>query len=299
MKYPYIGRSKSNILYLVLSSHEAIVMDSPVDMKVVVGEYYDIIYTLDIEDVTRSFLAGTCVRILSPKHSKAIQQLAFNVGYCWADGSKISRHTDSKFLFFHDTDTYRGIRISQVNTLDKPEISIPVLDRESESSPCIEIMGNFFKGTDEELENVSAFEYLKDKTVEILSPEHGEYVQHYAFKAGYRWSYGQNIVRYNADYLHFHKNGIIILGNGFNKREVVINMPTDESSPIDFSWSSDDASKWIMPFVGEPETRKELLCEKLYNDLRDATDDECVDDSIIRRYVEKLIRKGWTNEIKW
>lgn len=55
----------------------------------------------------------------------------------------------------------------------------------------------------------TTFEYLKECSVEIKTPEHGEFVQKLAFNAGYKWNAGETSVISGlvGKYINFKNRG--------------------------------------------------------------------------------------------
>lgn len=52
-------------------------------------------------------------------------------------------------------------------------------------------------------------EYLENKCVKIESPEHSEFVQKLAFKAGYSWNFGKGVSLTDKEYLFFKGSQIL------------------------------------------------------------------------------------------
>jgi len=89
-------------------------------------------------------------------------------------------------------------------------------------------------------------EYLENKCVKILSPEHSEFVQKLAFKAGYSWNAGKNVALTDKEYLFFSGTQITWFWNNENStEEIQLPMP-----PKDNLQEEDNVEKW-KPVIGE------------------------------------------------
>lgn len=89
-------------------------------------------------------------------------------------------------------------------------------------------------------------EYLENKCVKILSPEHSEFVQKLAFKAGYSWNAGKNVSLTDKEYLFFSGTRITWFWNNENNtEEIQLPMP-----PKDNLQEDEVVDKW-QPVIGE------------------------------------------------
>ena len=78
---------------------------------------------------------------------------------------------------------------------------------------------------EEDFTNITK-EYLENKCVKIESPEHSEFVQKLAFKAGYSWYGGNTNLQYtDKEYLHFWKEGDICYEDSTHKMWELTQLP--------------------------------------------------------------------------
>ena len=108
-------------------------------------------------------------------------------------------------------------------------------------------------------------EYLKNKCVKILSPEHSEFVQKLAFKAGYSWNAGKNVALTSKKYLFFGVSKITCdNSNLFCIEEIIIPLP-----PKDNLQEEENFEEW-KPVIGEkslaPFENKEVVVTVAYLD---------------------------------
>jgi len=80
-------------------------------------------------------------------------------------------------------------------------------------------------------------EYLENKCVKIESPEHSEFVQKLAFKAGYSWNAGKNVAFTDKEYLFFSGTQITWFWNNENStEEIQLPMPPKEGLAKKFDY---------------------------------------------------------------
>ena len=89
--------------------------------------------------------------------------------------------------------------------------------------------------------------YLKNKRVKIESPEHSEFVQKLAFRAGYSWGFGGQVVTLtDRPFLIFNDDGYIRHSSKSNKKAIQLPMPPEE-----LSTSEDVVEENWQPVIGE------------------------------------------------
>ena len=82
-------------------------------------------------------------------------------------------------------------------------------------------------------------EYLENKCVKIESPEHSEFVQKLAFKAGYSWNAGKNVAFTDKEYLFFSGTRITWFWNNENSTEEIqlpMSPEASEENPETKEW---------------------------------------------------------------
>lgn len=124
MKYPAIYKTDCDELYLYISDCEFYCYST--------SEWHHHIDYGDLEEhqkdknITREYLKGKCVKVISPEHSEFVQKLAFNAGFGWHYYGNGVMHQDSKFLTFHNSGLIGKTNTPPCKTIGFELITIPL-----------------------------------------------------------------------------------------------------------------------------------------------------------------------------